>query len=114
MPVEPTLPTELPATTRPHPTYVWGHLAEGNLHVNVLGATPDDPVDQAVLRLAASYGGSIAAEHGVGVAKADLLHLTRSEAEIAAMRAVKRALDPDGLLNPGVVLPQEPEGTARV
>ncbi|HEU4489926.1 MAG TPA: FAD-binding oxidoreductase [Jiangellales bacterium] len=105
---------ELPATTRPHPTYVWGHLAEGNLHVNVLGATPDDPVDQAVLRLAASYGGSIAAEHGVGVAKADLLHLTRSEAEIAAMRAVKRALDPDGLLNPGVVLPQEPEGTARV
>jgi FAD/FMN-containing dehydrogenase len=105
---------ELPATTRPHPTYVWGHLAEGNLHVNVLNVTPDNPVDVAVLRLAASYGGSIAAEHGVGVAKADLLHLTRSEAEIAAMRAVKRALDPDGLLNPGVLLPQEPRGTARV
>ena len=105
---------QLPATTRPHPTYVWGHLTEGNLHVNVLGATPHDAVDEAVLRLAASYGGSIAAEHGVGIAKADLLHLTRSEAEIAAMRAVKRALDPDGLLNPGVLLPQEPEGTARV
>ena len=105
---------ELPATTRPHPTYVWGHLAEGNLHVNVLGATPDDPVDQAVLRLAASYGGSIAAEHGVGVTKAHLLHLTRSEAEIAAMRAVKQALDPDGLLNPGVLLPREPAGAARV
>jgi FAD/FMN-containing dehydrogenase len=100
---------ELPATTRPHPTYVWGHLAEGNLHVNVLAATPDDPVDEAVLRLAASYGGSIAAEHGVGIAKAHLLHLTRSEAEIAAMRAVKRALDPDGLLNPGVLLPREPD-----
>ena len=105
---------QLPATTRPHPTYVWGHLTEGNLHVNVLGATPHDAVDEAVLRLAASYGGSIAAEHGVGIAKADLLHLTRSEAEIAAMRAVKRALDPDGLLNPGALLPQEPEGTARV
>ena len=105
---------DLPASTRPHPTYVWGHLAEGNLHVNVLGATPDDPVDEAVLRLAASYGGSIAAEHGVGVAKAHLLHLTRSEAEIAAMRAVKRALDPDGLLNPGVLLAERTGGAARV
>ena len=99
---------QLPAATAPHPTYVWGHLAEGNLHVNVLGAAPDDPVDEEVLRLAASYGGSIAAEHGVGVAKARLLHLTRSDAEIAAMRSVKRALDPDGLLNPGVLLPDGP------
>ncbi|HSK28284.1 MAG TPA: FAD-linked oxidase C-terminal domain-containing protein, partial [Jiangellales bacterium] len=99
---------ELPAATAPHPTYVWGHLVEGNLHVNVLGAAPDDPVDEEVLRLAASYGGSIAAEHGVGVAKARLLHLTRSDAEIAAMRSVKRALDPDGLLNPGVLLPDGP------
>jgi FAD/FMN-containing dehydrogenase len=109
-----TFLAELPATTHPHPTYVWGHLAEGNLHVNVLGAPPDDPVDEAVLHLAASYGGSIAAEHGVGVAKAHLLHLTRSHAEIAAMRAVKRALDPDGLLNPGVILPGESAGAARV
>jgi len=46
----------------------------------------------------------VSAEHGIGIAKARWLSLTRSEEEIAAMRAVKRALDPDGLLNPGVLL----------
>jgi len=47
--------------------------------------------------------GTISAEHGIGRAKAALLHLTRSAAEIAAMRAVKSAFGPDGLLNPGVL-----------
>ena len=58
----------------------------------------------AVLELAAELGGTISAEHGVGVAKAAHLGLVRSPEEIEAMRAVKRALDPDGLLNPGAVL----------
>jgi len=84
---------------------VFGHIAVGNLHVNVLGPAPDDEsVDEAVLVLAAEHGGTISAEHGIGRAKAELLHLSRSAAEIAAMRAVKSALDPDGLLNPGVLL----------
>jgi FAD/FMN-containing dehydrogenase len=84
---------------------VFGHIAVGNLHVNVLGPAPDDEsVDEAVLALAAEHGGTISAEHGIGRAKAELLHLSRSAAEIAAMRAVKSALDPDGLLNPGVLL----------
>jgi FAD/FMN-containing dehydrogenase len=83
---------------------VFGHIGAGNLHVNVLGPGPgDDRVDGAVLRLAAAHGGTISAEHGIGRAKAALLHLTRSAAEIAAMRAVKSAFDPDGLLNPGVL-----------
>jgi len=83
---------------------VFGHIGAGNLHVNVLGPAPDDDsVDDAVLRLAAEHGGSISAEHGIGRAKAAVLHLSRSAAEIAAMRAVKSALDPDGLLNPGVL-----------
>jgi FAD/FMN-containing dehydrogenase len=60
-------------------------------------------VDDAVLRLAASHGGTISAEHGIGRAKAPLVHLCRSDSEIAAMRAVKSALDPAGLLNPGVL-----------
>jgi len=83
---------------------VFGHIGVGNLHVNVLGPGPhDDSADDAVLRLAAEHGGTISAEHGIGRAKASLLHLSRSAAEIAAMRAVKHALDPAGLLNPGVL-----------
>jgi FAD/FMN-containing dehydrogenase len=83
---------------------VFGHIGVGNLHVNVLGPRPDDDsVDEAVLRLAAEHGGTISAEHGIGRAKVAMLHLSRSPAEIAAMRAIKRALDPAGLLNPGVL-----------
>jgi FAD/FMN-containing dehydrogenase len=82
---------------------LFGHLGDGNVHVNVLGAE-GDAVDEAVLRLVAERGGTISAEHGVGVAKARWLGLTRSEVEIAAMRAIKRALDPQGILNPGAVL----------
>jgi len=86
-------------------TIVFGHLGDGNLHVNVLGPDPDDhAVDERVLRLVAAHGGSISAEHGVGVAKRAWLGLTRTDEEIAAMAAIKRALDPAGVLNPGVVL----------
>ena len=104
----------LPAVTEGCTVHVWGHVGDGNLHVNVLGpADDDDAVDEAVLRLAASYGGSIGAEHGIGRLKRRWLHLSRSPAEIAAMRAVKRALDPAGLLGPGVLLPDEPADDAR-
>jgi FAD/FMN-containing dehydrogenase len=90
-------------------TIVFGHLGDGNVHVNVLGPDPDDErVDVAVLELAAACGGTISAEHGIGVAKAAHLHLTRSEAELQAMRAIKKALDPQNLLNPGAVLTSEP------
>jgi FAD/FMN-containing dehydrogenase len=85
---------------------LFGHLGDGNVHVNVLGPPPDDDrVDETVLRLVRRHGGSIAAEHGVGVAKVRWLELTRSPAEIDAMRAIKRALDPAGLLAPGRMLP---------
>jgi FAD/FMN-containing dehydrogenase len=87
-------------------TILFGHLGDGNVHVNVLGAGPaGGHVEDAVLRLAAALGGTISAEHGVGVAKARWLGLVRGAGEIAAMAAIKRALDPDGLMNPGVLLP---------
>ncbi len=94
----------------------YGHLAEGNLHVNVLGAT--DPqaahaVTDAVLRHVAAVGGSVSAEHGVGRAKVPWLTLGRTEAEVAAMTAVKRALDPSGMLGPGVLLPAVPDDATR-
>jgi FAD/FMN-containing dehydrogenase len=84
--------------------HLFGHLGDGNVHVNVSGVHPDDElVDEAVLRLVVAHGGSISAEHGIGRAKRKWLHLQRSNAEIAAMRAVKQALDPAGIMNPGVL-----------
>ena len=84
---------------------VFGHLLDGNLHVNVLGPDPDDStIDDAVLALALELGGTVSAEHGIGVAKTAWLARDRAPGDLAAMRAIKRALDPDGILNPGVLL----------
>jgi FAD/FMN-containing dehydrogenase len=83
---------------------LFGHLAEANLHVNVLGARDAEAVTVAVLSLVSSLGGSISSEHGIGRAKARWLDLSRSRAEIDVMRAIKAAFDPLGLLNPGVLL----------
>jgi FAD/FMN-containing dehydrogenase len=87
-------------------TWIFGHVGDGNLHVNVTGLAPDDErVDEQVLGWVAELGGSISAEHGVGTAKRRWLRLTRSTDEIAAMRAIKSALDPAGILNPNALLP---------
>lgn len=84
--------------------FVFGHLAEGNAHANVLGEDAGgEELDDELLRLVASLGGTISAEHGVGVAKRRWLDLTRGAADRGAMRAVKDALDPHGLFNPGVL-----------
>lgn len=88
---------------------LFGHVGDGNLHVNVIGpAAGDDRVDDAVLHLVASMGGSISAEHGIGRAKVGWLGLSRSPTEVSVMRRVKRALDPAGMLNPGVLFPPLP------
>ncbi|MBV8991994.1 MAG: FAD-binding oxidoreductase [Solirubrobacterales bacterium] len=84
---------------------LFGHLGDGNVHVNVLGAADGTEVDDAVLELVIEYGGTISAEHGVGVAKARWLERARGASDVAAMRAIKQALDPDNRLNPGAVLP---------
>jgi FAD/FMN-containing dehydrogenase len=90
-------------------TVIYGHLGDGNLHVNVLGPDAgDERCDEAVLRLVSTLGGSISAEHGVGVSKRRWLGLTRTREEIETMAALKGALDPRGILNPGVVLPDAP------
>ena len=85
---------------------LFGHVGDGNLHVNVVGPPPEDEaLDEAVLKLVASMDGSISAEHGIGRAKTAWLHLSRSPAELAVMKSVKAALDPDGRMNPGVLFP---------
>jgi FAD/FMN-containing dehydrogenase len=100
--VPPTVEAIAPAAR----TWLFGHAGDGNIHVNVTGLAPDDDrVDDALLRMVADLGGSISAEHGIGTAKRRWLHLSRTPDEIAAFRAIKRALDPDGVLNPNVLLP---------
>jgi FAD/FMN-containing dehydrogenase len=85
--------------------FLYGHLGDGNVHVNVVGLAPEDEaIDELVLRCACDLGGTISAEHGVGFAKRRYLSLCRSQADIAAMGAVKRALDPRGIMAPGRVL----------
>lgn len=84
---------------------VFGHLGDGNLHVNVLGAPSEEAAQDRVLDLVVGLGGTISAEHGVGVAKAHRLRAAVGDAEADAMLAVKAALDPAGLLNPGAGLP---------
>jgi len=93
---------------------LFGHIGDGNLHVNVM--KPEDldkatflekthEVDSVIFSLVKAHGGSISAEHGIGLLKRDYLGFSRSPAEIEAMRAIKRALDPKNTLNPGKILP---------
>jgi FAD/FMN-containing dehydrogenase len=87
--------------------YLFGHLGDGNVHVNLVGPAPDDDtLDDAVLQLVVDHDGSISAEHGIGRAKRRWLTSVRDAADIDAMRAIKGALDPGGILNPGVLLPE--------
>lgn len=100
---------------REYPAFdvVWfGHIGDGNLHINVLKPADMEGdafvaecgrVTELLAATLARHGGSISAEHGIGLAKKPWLSSTRSEAEIALMRGIKRVLDPDGIMNPGKV-----------
>jgi FAD/FMN-containing dehydrogenase len=89
-------------------TWRFGHAGDGNVHVNVTGfGDRAEAATEAVLSLTAQHGGSISAEHGIGTLKRRWLHLSRTPEEIAAFRSLKRALDPDGILNPNALLPPE-------
>lgn len=90
----------------------FGHVGDGNLHINVL--KPDSVaatefykscqrVDELVFATVARMQGSVSAEHGVGLIKKPFLGHSRSAAEIDYMRAIKRVFDPDGIMNPGKI-----------
>jgi len=99
-----------------YPQYevVWfGHIGDGNLHINVLKPADVDGAEfvahcEQVTRLLAQalqeHGGSISAEHGIGLVKKPYLGSTRSPEEIALMRGIRRVFDPNGILNPGKLL----------
>lgn len=83
---------------------IFGHVADGNLHVNVLGERHRSAqLAEELLKLVRDLGGSISAEHGIGLVKKSWLPYSRSGAEIEIMRQVKRVFDPDGVLNPGKI-----------
>ncbi|CAG2128792.1 FAD-binding oxidoreductase [Cupriavidus numazuensis] len=91
----------------------FGHLGDGNLHYNVsppAGVDHDDflrnqdAVNRVVHDSVHSHGGSISAEHGLGQLKREENRLYKSEVELTMMRAIKQALDPQGLMNPGKVI----------
>ena len=86
---------------------VWGHLADGNLHL-VVGVGDLEPntvkkIENSVYEPLKLIGGSISAEHGIGLEKKPYLHLSRSTEEINYMKALKNTFDPKGILNPGLI-----------
>ena len=85
----------------------FGHVADGNLHVSVRMSGHDVPeldIEHAVYSLMEKHRGSISAEHGIGSLKREFLKYSRSPAELALMRAIKQAMDPKGIMNPGKVI----------
>lgn len=92
---------------------LFGHIGDGNLHVNIMKPESLDKAaflerthacDADVFALVKEHQGSISAEHGIGLLKKDFLHYSRTPTELSLMRQLKAAFDPQGLLNPGKVL----------
>ncbi|MBC8023241.1 MAG: FAD-binding oxidoreductase [Burkholderiales bacterium] len=91
----------------------FGHAGDGNIHYNCGKSQPDEAsrfygespdVNHVVYEVVSALGGSISAEHGLGVLKVDEIKRYKSELELDLMRRIKRTLDPDGIMNPGKVL----------
>jgi FAD/FMN-containing dehydrogenase len=87
---------------------VFGHLGDGNLHLVVTVGDGSESarraVNDVVYKRLAQIGGSISAEHGIGLEKKDYLTYSRTDAEINLMKCLKAALDPKNILNPGKVI----------
>lgn len=86
---------------------LFGHIGEGNLHLNIVRCTltgdSERELYSAMMALIARHGGNVSSEHGVGTRKRDYLAMSRTDADIAAMRALKAAFDPTGYLNRAVL-----------
>jgi FAD/FMN-containing dehydrogenase len=91
------------------PLVTYGHLGDGNLHVNLLAAGETDPALlerqlMGLFRLALSLGGTLSGEHGIGLAKRHAFLTLSDPAQIHVLRAIKQALDPQNIFNPGKVI----------
>lgn len=93
----------------------FGHIGDGNLHLTVDGNSlqansteTQHAVESLIYDLVGEWDGSISAEHGIGLLKREFLHHSATSESLAAMRAIKQALDPLGILNPGKIFAAEP------
>ena len=89
-----------------HHSLFFGHVGDSNLHITTDGRSiggQEAQIEALVYEQVAAFGGSVSAEHGIGLHKKPYLSASRTPAEMAAMHAIKRALDPLHLLNPGKV-----------
>ena len=97
---------EASALTEVH-NFTFGHMGDGNLHlvISVGAGGPEhrETVERCVYEPLRAIHGSVSAEHGVGLEKKPYLDVTRSDTEVELMRTLKRALDPNSILNPGKI-----------
>lgn len=112
--VESDIPRSVPGSR----AVAFGHVGDGNIHLNIL-PPPDMPdaefrsrsmaLSRMVDDIALSLGGSVSAEHGIGQGKREALQRMLSTSELSLMRAIKLALDPDGVFNPGKMIAPDPQ-----
>jgi glycolate oxidase len=94
------------------PIVCFGHLGDGNIHVNLMLDMADpaerkaaDRIKLRIFELAVRMGGTISGEHGIGIMKSEFLPMALSAEAIAAMKSIKRVLDPNNIMNPGKIFP---------
>jgi glycolate oxidase len=95
------------------PIINFGHAGDGNIHVNVMVDLKEEGMEATahkvmtkIFQTTTALGGSISGEHGIGISKAPYLSLELDQATISAMRAIKTALDPNNIMNPGKIFPK--------
>ena len=107
----------LEATFGDYTNFTFGHIGDGNIHFAISAGDSEEAaregVEHAVYEPLHAIGGSVSAEHGVGLEKKPYLHLSRTSEEVALMRTLKRALDPKGILNPGKIFELGGSATAN-
>jgi glycolate oxidase len=92
-------------------TICFGHLGDGNLHVNILKDDIDDETWETkipegigeIFKLTVSLGGTLSGEHGIGITKQPYMSIALSEVNLKLMRGIKGVFDPNGIMNPGKI-----------
>ena len=108
----PDLVAAIEGLAREHglPIVSFGHAGNGNLHVNLLPRDADEleraePCLRGLFETVVALGGTLSGEHGIGLSKRDFMPMALDTETLAFMRGIRHSFDPDGILNPGKLLP---------